>query len=143
MIGSRLIAAALPLLAVVALACGDDGGGAPIDAGRNLDSSPPPCADAGDCAGEPFARSCIAGACAECADDADCAANPDALGPDCDTDDGVCICDGDADCEDNRNGPTCHELTRSCTCVADRDCPGRSCLLEPYLGAGVRTCQPR
>jgi hypothetical protein len=141
-----LVSGVAAILLRFATACGDDGEGAApaaIDAGRNLDSGAVECGDAADCSGQTFAVLCATGRCSECTSAADCRANPMALGPECNTSRGYCECKGDVDCEDNANGPTCNVITHSCGCVSDRDCTdSQICLLQPYLGGGVRTCQP-
>jgi hypothetical protein len=146
MLRVRLASGVTALALWLGAACGDDGDGgtaAAIDAGRTLDSGAVECGDAADCSGQAFAVICATGRCAECTSSGDCRANPMSLGPDCDTSRGYCECEGDADCEDNANGPTCNVITQSCGCVSDRDCPdSQICLIQPYLGGGVRTCQP-
>jgi hypothetical protein len=98
------------------------------------------CADAAGCEGEPYATLCREGTCAECAGDGDC--GPQALGPRCDPGPGYCTCAGDGDCVESAYGPVCHPIARACTCTSDRDCDEPAvCRLEPYLGAGVRTCR--
>jgi hypothetical protein len=136
----------LALALLVVLACGDDGDGASsaIDAGRNLDSGIVACVDAGGCADQAFALVCDDGRCVECAAPVDCAASAFALGPRCDVARGYCTCAEDSDCAGNTNGPTCNPATSSCGCVRDQDCiDPRTCIVEPYLGGTVRTCQPR
>lgn len=136
----------LAAASVLLMACGGDDGVdpvEPIDAGRSLDSEVIPCSDAADCATEPFARLCAEPRCVECLGSTDCD-DPLALGPQCDIASGQCRCEAGRDCSGNRNGPVCNEIARACGCISDLDCPDpQKCELEPYLGSGVRTCQPR
>ena len=143
--------ALLGLLAAgwLAAACGDDlpadpDAGPVIDARRYTDADVVACAagdpDAG-CGAQALTPVCDEerGVCVECAGDGDCD-RAGAFGPAC-RGDGTCACAAEADCEGNRNGPRCHEIVRACTCIDDRDCAdGEDCKMEPYLGAGVRTC---
>jgi hypothetical protein len=142
----------LALVWLVAAACGDDGGGGDEDAGPVVDARRFTDADVvlcttGDldagCAEQPLTPVCdeTRGFCVECASDGDCE-RAAAFGPDC-RDDGTCACSSDGDCAGNANGPRCHQVVRACTCIDDPDCDeGEDCKMEPYLGAGVRTCKP-
>lgn len=97
------------------------------------------CAESSD-----FARLCDTsrGRCVECLEAEDCAAD-DAFGPACDVEAGACRCDADEACQGNANGTSCHPIARSCSCIDASNCgEGEACELEPYLGAGVRTCRP-
>jgi hypothetical protein len=156
-----LIVRLAPLVLAGLLGCGDNiagfDGGPPIDARQFGDAAlvacgplDPPAGDAGadggsppaTCEGQERRAVCDAerGVCVECIDDGDC--GDDALGPRCEDGNGTCTCTGDEACAGNRNGPTCHGLVRACTCLLDRDCEEpRTCELEPYLGAGIRTCR--
>lgn len=137
------------LVSLWAAACGDSGGdpdaGPIFDARRYTDADVVSCAADGDevCAELPFTPVCdeARGVCVECAGDGDCD-GADTFGPDC-RDDATCACSSEQDCEGNRNGPRCHEVVAACTCIDDRDCgEDEDCKMEPYLGAGVRTCNP-
>ena len=134
--------------AVWLAACGDDDAGANdaapiVDARRFTDADLVACGDDPDagCGAEELTPICDPdrGACVECAGDGDCE-RPRAFGPEC-RPGGTCACETEADCEGNPNGPRCHEVVDACTCIDDDDCEdGEDCKMEPYLGAGVRTC---
>ena len=142
--------AARALLAVACLAagCGSDGGGEDdagpvVDARRYADADLVACGDDPDagCGAENLTPVCDLErkVCVECTGDGDCE-RPAAFGPEC-RPDGTCACASAADCEGNPNGPRCHEIAHACTCIDDGDCAdGEDCKMEPYLGAGVRTC---
>jgi hypothetical protein len=131
------------------LACEDGGGaidaGAPGDARIWADAAQVACgpeADAG-CDAVPLTPVCHRdrNVCVECESDDDCAGRDDALGPSCLAARGYCQCENDDDCSGNPNGPRCHQVVRACSCIDSDDCPeGIRCALQPYLGAGVRTC---
>src|SRR5690349_13522915 len=135
-------------VALAAAGCGDDGGadvdaGARFDARRYTDADLIACGDDPDagCGDQALTPVCDEerGVCVECTGDGDCERSA-SFGPDC-RPDGTCACATEADCEGNPNGPRCHEVVHACTCIDDGDCgEGGDCKMEPYLGAGVRTC---
>jgi hypothetical protein len=148
-----VVARALMALVVTAAwltaGCGDDLGraadaGTIFDAVRYTDADVVICSpgdgDAG-CGEQALTPVCDEerGVCVECSGDADCD-RAGAFGPECRAG-GTCACASDAECDGNSNGPRCHEVVRACTCIDDGDCDdGEDCKMEPYLGAGVRTC---
>lgn len=146
----RWMAVAAAAAGWLAVACGDDDAGdddaAPVvDARRYTDADLVACGDDPDagCGGQALTPVCDEGrgVCVECAGDGDCE-RARAFGPECQPG-GICACTTDADCEGNSNGPRCHEVVWACTCIDDGDCgEGGDCKMEPYLGAGVRTCVP-
>ncbi|HLU65647.1 MAG TPA: hypothetical protein VKZ63_05200 [Kofleriaceae bacterium] len=143
-------ALALALSLALGAACGGGDGAADAgvihDARAWTDAAVVACGEGADagCESVPLTPVCSAerGVCVECTSDADCAARADALGPRCLEDPGYCQCERDEDCTGNPNGPRCHPIARACTCIDDGDCADpTTCELEPYLGAGVRTCR--
>jgi hypothetical protein len=131
------------------LACGDGGGaidaGAPGDARIWADAAQMACGQEPDAGCDTVALTPVChrdrNVCVECESDADCAGRDDALGPNCLAARGYCQCEGDGDCAGNSNGPRCHQVVLACSCIDSDDCPeGMRCALQPYLGAGVRTC---
>jgi hypothetical protein len=96
------------------------------------------CATSPDCAALPYTDVCAGGACRECASSDDCGAA--ALGPTCDVANGYCRCAAPADCAGNANGLVCDTALGACTCTGDGDCTSGTCLPQPYLGPGAKTC---
>jgi hypothetical protein len=139
------------LLALLASACGDDGGGIsidaapPVDARFSNDAARQSCsAEMNPCSDLDFETVCDTARayCVECAVPADCAP-ASSFGPACKASDGTCHCGTDADCQDKDNGSYCHPIVGACGCLTVDDCPGGSeCELEPYLGTGIRRCRP-
>lgn len=143
----RVLACALALLA---WACGNDGGTPGRDASLRdarflSDASRQACsADMDTCATLPRQKVCdeARGRCVECSSSEDCAPASE-LGPLCEESDGTCRCRDDADCQARESGNYCHPIVAACGCIDGDNCTdGFECKLEPYLGTGIRTCRP-
>ena len=135
------------VLAMAAIGCGgseDAHDAGPVyDARRYADATVTACSLDAACQADSRTPVCDTdrSRCVECTGDSDCQSTG-ALGNVCETSSAICQCQTDDDCADNLNGVRCHEVARACTCIDDKDCAGPStCELDPYLGAGVRTCR--
>jgi hypothetical protein len=130
-------------------ACGSDGASTdatpPADARFFADAAIVPCSEEDACPSDGRRPICDLerGRCVECRADADCE-GAGSHGPVCDALAGACTCAVDDDCEGRATGPVCHEGARACGCRFDDECTldDRTCELDPYLGADVRSCRP-
>ena len=140
------------LLLLIAAGCGDDGDGMgprdaapPTDARFLSDAAHQSCsADQNPCADLDFETICdpARSYCVECVTPADCAP-ASTFGSRCEASDGTCRCDEHDDCQSKDNGSYCHPIVSACGCLTIDDCPANTeCKLAPYLGTGIRRCQP-